>query len=45
MDDEEVKDKMYVIRDILSKFWQDDFISSYTVDKIIEQFPPRLKEL
>jgi len=45
MNDDEARNKMYEIRNILSKFWQDGFISSYTVDKIIEQFPSRLKEL
>jgi len=45
MNDEEVMKKMYELRDILSDFWKDGFISSKTSSDIIELLPPRLKGL
>jgi len=45
MNDEEARANMYEIRRILSEFWNEGFISSYTSEKILNEFPPRLKEL
>jgi len=45
MNDKEARKKMYEIRKILSEFWNEGLISSHTSANIINQFPPRLKEL
>ncbi len=45
MNDDEVRNRMYELRSILSEFWKDGFISSKTSSKIIDMLPPRLRNL
>jgi len=43
--EEEARKKMYEIDKILDTFWIEGFMSSDTKQKIINEFPPRLKNL
>jgi hypothetical protein len=43
--EEEARNDMYEIDRILGKFWVDGWMSSDTKQKILNEFPPRLKNL
>ncbi|MEO5350580.1 MAG: hypothetical protein H7836_13180 [Magnetococcus sp. YQC-3] len=43
--EKEAQKNMFEIDRILSKFWTDGWMSSYTKQKIWDEFPPRLKNL
>ena len=45
MNDDEAMKNMFEIERLLHKFWTDGWMSSYTVNEIMDMFPPRLKEI